>query len=484
MSVPEASPLDALAAQSVPSVRAMGNRKFYFAFGAALWLLALFFHGGGGWNPNSRLLTVFGLVEDGTFRADRWKGETGDYAQVGGHLYSDKAPGSSFVVLPFYWVMRRMEGGAQTGNDRGAAVHLGDAVASALPFAIFALLLLLRVEKEGVHGRAAVWLGMAGALGTCLFDYGGLYFGHMLAAALFLGAYVLACEREERFVLAGALGGLAVLTEYPLAVTQIIVLVYLLLGPQRWRRATLYGLGALPMALLMIGYNKAITGGWFDFPYSHVGAMWAAMHTDFGMRLPNPSAMWALAFGQYRGLAFYAPVLLLGVPAIAAAFAGPRRRKALVLVLLGSYFLLISSYFKWDGGWCVGPRHLLPVIALGVYEGTAALARTRRHWWLHGILAGWGALVAFAALATDPLPAENFRSPAFEVFFPKVWKGQISGHNLLAEAHLPNGRYVFVTWLTLAVALTWALAWWAERREVAAANGELRLQRPVGNRSF
>jgi hypothetical protein len=444
-------------------------RPAVLGFGLAACFLVAFFHHPASWNASSRLLTVYGLVEDGTLRADRFRGDIGDYAEVGGHVYSDKAPLSSFVVVPFYWVLRQLEGGSISKQDRGLAYHLGVLVASAIPFAAFAMLLLVRLQRERESPRSAVWMAGAAAFGTCLANYGGAYFGHMLAAALFLGSYVLACEREERFACAGALGGLSVLAEYPLALAQLVIFGYLLLGPGRWRRALAYGAGALPMALAAAAYNKAITGGWFDFPYSHVPmSMWKEMHTSFGLRQPDPVAMWELAFGQYRGLAFYAPLLLLAAPALADAFAGPRRRLALVAVLMGSYFILISSYFKWDGGYCLGPRHLAPVIALGVYEGAAAVARARRLAPLFYALAGWGGLVSLAGCATDPLPSERFQSPAFQLFFPSLWRGELSGHNLLAELGLPNGRYVVAAWVALFVGVTWSLARWSERLRARA----------------
>jgi hypothetical protein len=437
------------------------------AFGALACLLAFFFHTGGGWNPVSRLLTVYGLVEDGSFVGDRWKSETGDYAEVGIHIYSDKAPGSSFVTLPFYWVYRRLvHRGPQTQEVEVAGQHLADFAAASLPFGVFAMLVLLRVRREGLTGAGAVGLAAAGVLGTCLLAYGGEFFGHMLAATCFLGAYVLACEREQQFALAGALGGLAVLTEYPLAVTQVIAMVYLLTGPDRWRRAFAYGLGALPMAAFMVAYNKAITGGWFDFPYAHVPAMWAAMRTDFGMRLPDPQATWELVFGQYRGMAFYAPILLVGVPALVARFAGPARRRNLVLVQLGAYLLLISSYFKWDGGWCIGPRHLAPFIILAAYEGTAAVAHLGRGLrWGYAALALFGATVAIAGASTDPMPNEGVHAPFFDAWLPRWRRGELNEHNLLVE-HLPrlhNGGWVIAAWFALAAVGLGALAWWASR---------------------
>lgn len=440
--------------------------RAYLLFSAACLVLVLFFHQGRSFNPVSRLLTVYAVVEDHTLRADRFRQETGDFAEIAGHTYSDKAPLSSFLVLPVYALYRQLFRGPLTEVDKEVACHIGTAVCAALPFALFALLLLVRLLRERAPPRTAVWLALGAAFGTCLANYGGIYFGHLLAATLFLASYVLACERQERFVLAGFLGGSAVVAEYPLVLTQVLITLYLLLGTDRWRRTLRYGLGALPMALAMVAWNRAVTGRWLDFPYSHVPAAWAPMQHAFGIRLPDPSAAWELAFGQYRGLAFYAAPLLLCVPALMARFAGPPRRLVLVLALLLSAFVFVSAYFKWDGGWCTGPRHLAPVIMLALYEGVAALARMRRGRVIFASLAVWGALLSVCASATDCLPPESFQHPAFEVFFPKALRGEVTPHNLASELlRVHAGGALLLAWGALAL----LAAWWLAKGVEAAA---------------
>src|SRR5271166_3628693 len=84
---------------------------FPAAFVLATAALVLVFHGGVSVNPASRALTVLAIVEDGSLRADRWFGLTIDQAIVGGHVYSDKPPLSSLVVVPFYGLWRALRGG-------------------------------------------------------------------------------------------------------------------------------------------------------------------------------------------------------------------------------------------------------------------------------------------------------------------------------------------------------------------------------------
>src|SRR5580658_10206040 len=154
----------------------------YCLFGGLCLLLVLFFHTGLAWNQSSRLLTVYALVENHSFKADSWKDETGDRAEIDGHIYSDKAPLSSFVVVPFYWAARQFDHRPWGKDQKELAGHVATTFAAGVPFAVFAILVLSRLLREGLRARTAVWTALAATFGTCVANYGNSYFGHMLAA--------------------------------------------------------------------------------------------------------------------------------------------------------------------------------------------------------------------------------------------------------------------------------------------------------------
>ena len=62
------------------------------------------------WNQNSRLDLVLAIVDQGTLCIDDYYQNTGDYALFEGHYYSDKAPGTSFLGIPIYWVFKQVIG--------------------------------------------------------------------------------------------------------------------------------------------------------------------------------------------------------------------------------------------------------------------------------------------------------------------------------------------------------------------------------------
>ncbi len=134
------------------------GRRLLFpgVFVAITATLVFVFHGGVSANPASRALTVLGLTELGTLSADPWAKLTIDHAIVDGHTYSDKAPLSSFVVLPFYALWHLVRGRPYLPRvDLKILVLLGDVVAAAIPFGAFVLLLEERAARWE-RGREAV----------------------------------------------------------------------------------------------------------------------------------------------------------------------------------------------------------------------------------------------------------------------------------------------------------------------------------------
>jgi hypothetical protein len=53
-------------------------------------------------NQNSRLDMIVAVVDDHTLQIDKYVQNTVDYAKVGEHYYSDKAPGIAFAGIPIY----------------------------------------------------------------------------------------------------------------------------------------------------------------------------------------------------------------------------------------------------------------------------------------------------------------------------------------------------------------------------------------------
>ena len=427
------------------------NALFPVAFVVGVAALALVFRGGLTANPGSRVLTVLAVVENASLRADPWSDLTIDRALIAGHTYSDKAPLSSFVVIPFYWLWRLIERGPQTRGDIDVAVLLGDIVAAAIPFGAFTLLLYRRAAR-GIAAGEAVFIALLAALGTSLLSYAGTYFGHALSGTLLLFSYDAATRpRKPRALLAGVLAGLAVLTELPAAIGVACVGIFLLTRPGGARLALRYLAGGLPCALLLGLYNRAITGSALDPPYHHLTSIFYTVH-PYVLDLHTFAVARDLLVSQYRGLFFYAPALVLLAP-LAVARAETSARRWLLGGFVAVYFVFVASFWVWDGGWCIGPRHLAPVMMVFLYEGIDALARSAPGLRLPFVgLAGCGVAINLVAVATNPL-VEGSKRPFTEVYWPALARGEIEPDNVFRQLGHPCGRWSLVVWCVLFLAV-------------------------------
>src|SRR3954451_4724398 len=82
----------------------------------AEWLFLLtfvtcaYFFAGGGWNQNAQFDLTRAIVERHTFAIDAYATNTGDRSFANGHVYANKAPGSSFFAAVPYALLHAMFG--------------------------------------------------------------------------------------------------------------------------------------------------------------------------------------------------------------------------------------------------------------------------------------------------------------------------------------------------------------------------------------
>jgi len=101
---------------------------------------------------------------------------------------------------------------------------------------------------------------------------------------------------------------------------------------------------------------------------------------DFGYHTSNWQApffpgLYGLTLSPGKGLLWYAPPILLGLIGF-RSFARRSPHEALLCggVFVG-YLLLHSSYTYWEGGWCWGPRLILPVLPFAILPAGSLLMR-------------------------------------------------------------------------------------------------------------
>lgn len=430
------------------------------------------------WNQNSRFDLTRAIVNDGSVQIDAYVGNTGDYAKLDGHYYSDKAPGLSLMAVPVYalteaagplgldWLARRLSASAAfadtlnpdgqgTSEERVAialALYIATLICVALPAAIMLVLLAKMVERIAGCRTAALLSALVIGLATPVFSYAQAFYGHIPAAACVVGACALLVLDDRpvlpagRLLAVGALLGWAVVIEYPAALAGLPIAVWAV--QRAGRRAVLFGMaGAAPALAVLAVYDLIAFGTPIPIGYEH-SELWQAQHDVGFMSLTYPRAetLWGLSFSPFRGLFLLAPVLLLALPGIWFGLRSATQR-APVLVATASFalmFLFASASAMWWGGFAIGPRYLLPglpllALPLGVTLARingAALPRRLAGLTLFAVLAGLSALLVWATtLAGQSYPPDTTRRPLTEYVLPTLQDGNVA-RNLGMALHL------------------------------------------------
>jgi len=80
-------------------------------------------------------------------------------------------------------------------------------------------------------------------------------------------------------------------------------------------------------------------------------------------------------WGRYRGLTFYAPIVLLTVPGWMVLFARRCWDVAVVTMLVVVAVLVVNLFYpEWTGGWSTGPRLLVPLLPFAMLPVASLLA--------------------------------------------------------------------------------------------------------------
>src|SRR5690606_2430570 len=150
-----------------------------------------YFYQAGGWNQNSRFDLTRAWVETGTASIDATHRNTGDKALRAGHMFSDKAPGSSALAVPAWALVHRLAGQPAEPTPRvlAAGAWLATVTAIAVPSALAVVALALLLGALGASPPWRIAAAAAYGLGTLAWPYSTLFYGRQLAAALGCMAY-------------------------------------------------------------------------------------------------------------------------------------------------------------------------------------------------------------------------------------------------------------------------------------------------------
>ena len=420
-------------------------RGALFAVFLSAMLAGLYFPGSlWGWNQNSRLGLVMAIVDQASLTIDdfheRAGTETGDKSVHDGHVYSDKAIGTAILGVPAYWLSRPLLERALTDPPRhaGLARMVVTGFAISLPFAIAITMLFGFAWRSSASPATATLAATAGMLGTPAWPFATVLFGHTLAAALLLMAFILTRQLRDGArhpimvcIGVGVLLGLAAVTEYPAAALCGLLGLYLAAVLARMPASTRWpGLGlaiaAGSLPLLLLGaYNAQCFGSPWTLSYAVIAdPMFSQVHDTglLGVSMPRADRLLYLTLHPVRGLFAQSPILLAGAAGLIAMARTPGwRLEAAVLTAAVATLLVINAGFPiWWGGRSFAARHLVPCTVL-LCAPIAFLSPRWRPVLL--MLLGLSIVQMAIATATTPIPNDDALTAMLGDPAPLGWTG-------------------------------------------------------------
>ena len=303
-----------------------------------------------------------------------------------GRPQSPYPPGHAVAMLPWYlagqFAARHLPGVSRGARDVVSDFFLtGENAFFAALAAALALYIFLGL---GISPKTSLIAAGILALATPLAAYSAWVFSEPLAAALLLGsAAVLFGDPQDvpismnRALAAGALLGAAVWVR-PTHV--IAVPVFLVAAFVRQRHKPQVALAALAAAAgigvaLLLWRNAYLYGSLFEFGYPSAAEGGKALNT---FQTPLLTGLLGFLLSPGKSIFLYSPPILLALAGLPRLW---RRDRGLAIVAGITplvYLLFFATYTQWEGGYCYGPRYLVPALAsLGLGVGPVLEAASR-----------------------------------------------------------------------------------------------------------
>lgn len=415
--------------------------------GWALFALALIWYGWfltplPNWNVNSRMDLASSIVLDHRVDIDRYYLNTGDIACVGGHYYSDKAPGASWLALP--WLTAYSFKFVVDPANVWQAYLMTFFVVS-LPSAMLVILLFRFLFEYTRDLPASLMAVIAYAFGSIAFPYATLFYSHQPAALMLFMMFLIGNRAARDSGAAstaacaafGFLEGALFVTEYQLAPAGAALGLYFLwnIRGRGAGRAVLClcvitAAAAIPAAC-WAAYNSAVFNRLVGFGYHHecLPEFRRGMSSGIGgFTFPRLNTFYDLILAPGRGLVFVTPVLLLAIPGLFLMWREKEKRCDAALIAAVAAFVVAAgaSVFQPGGGAALGPRYLLPMLPFCAIA--LAVAIERAHKIARTIIAGF-TLVSVAQMligtCTNPHVPRGVQAAFGQYTFPMFLDGYV-----------------------------------------------------------
>lgn len=178
--------------------RKLDDRRLGWLLFLFLWASFGYFYHTGQHNEEARFDQIRAVVEQHHWEIDGLAGDTADVIEVGGHVYPNKAPGTTYLgVLP-WWLFRTALAATplSAAAQRAATDYLTVVCTLGLFSALAGSALYAFLARVGLSQPQALFFALLYSLGTIAFPFSAVFFSHQLAASfLFLGFFLLWRQR-------------------------------------------------------------------------------------------------------------------------------------------------------------------------------------------------------------------------------------------------------------------------------------------------
>jgi hypothetical protein len=349
------------------------------------------------------------------------------------------APGQALLCTPWYafgqYLLARLPGVPADDTDLVVAFSscLSSATFSALTVTFFFLLLV----GIGIPARASLFAVAMTGLGTPIFAYSGWLFSEPLSATILAGVALLLFGRGHRPIslrtafIAGLVLGLATMVRPTnvLAIPVFAVAVLVRDGKPALRAAFVLCAASAIGVLALLAHNWLLFGSPFEFGYPAAAEGAKRLNT---FDTPLLRGLYGFLLSPGKSVFIFAPPVILALAGIRRLWKLERGAATVAILLPLIYLFFFSRYTQWEGGYCVGPRYMVPAIvllclALGPVLSEGA-ARIRKIALLLLIL---GALVQCVSLATSFMEDQAPRGH----YYDANWTYRLS-YSLSGQIHL------------------------------------------------
>jgi hypothetical protein len=328
-----------------------------------------------GWNQIAHFGTIRSIVENGTPDISRFTDLTMDTTQVGNRQYSSKLPGFPLIGIPFYFVLFHIERflGAAYNDPTvwGKNLHAMTVLLCALPGAILNVLLYFAFRREGATRKTSMVLAGGFAFGSLSLPYTGLFMSHVLCSMLAFAAWFKLTGPTldiRDALIAGGIIGYATFCDLLVSVITIGLAMYVLLRSRQLRCCLAFAVGPSAAILALFVYGRLAYGHATEVPLFHP-TYFMRQHYLFGQfTWPDVRRIYWITYQPMRGLFACCPefVLCLITPFLALSSRKIRARLDLLLLIpiVAGYALFYMTFLTWNGGYCIGPRFLIPMLPI------------------------------------------------------------------------------------------------------------------------